>query len=171
MSDVGAVLARFAVADVTGWRGLPSGVLLADLGDLLSFDPDFRLEGEIGDPPTRCFWVPAASDVFDGGLRMWVDRGTVVLVEGVHPMSASREFGPAPDLGEPDGVLDCFLGPLTLDGGERVHADRGLALRVNPENGLLLGLLGFAPTTLEDYIARLRPVQKPTPLVPAGAPS
>ena len=35
---------------------------------------------------------------------------------------------------------------------------RGLAVRVNPENGILLALVGFAPTTADDYARRLRPV-------------
>lgn len=169
MRDGLAGLRSFAAADVIGWRGLPAGLRLDDLDDLLGFDPGFRLRGERGDPSVTCPWVPVTSDVFDGGLRLWLEGDLVVLVEGVHPLDSSREFTAAPQLGEPEGVLDSFLGPLALDGGEQVYAARGLAVRVNPENGLLLGLVGFRPTTLEDYVARLRPVQSPTPLVPAGA--
>jgi hypothetical protein len=52
---------------------------------------------------------------------------------------------------------ETFLGRLRLEGGKRVYASRGLALRVNPENGVLLGAVGFAPTDTAEYRARLRP--------------
>ena len=167
MSNLDAALAAFAAADADGWPGLPEHVHLADCSPLAAFDPDDRFTGELGDPPAAAAWVAADSEVYAGGLRLWLRCGEVVALEGIHPLDPDGQFRPAPDLGAPDAAFETLLGSLWLPGGERVYAARGLALRVNPDNGLLLGLVGFAPTTAPDYRARLRPVQHaahPTPL-------
>ena len=77
-------------------------------------------------------------------------RAVIRSTPGANPLSA-------PELGEPEAVLDSVLARVRLPGGERVYAQRGLALRVNPENRLLLAMLGFAPTDAADYAARIRP--------------
>ena len=161
-------LRSFAAGSVAGWQGLPSGLRLDDLTADFELDPDFRLPGERGRPSAPGTWVPAESAVFDGGLRLWLDGDEVVVVEGVHPLGPDGQFTMAPDLGQPEAVLDGVLGPLVLENGEHVYAGRGLSVRVNPENGLLLGLLGFVSITVDDYVARLRPVLVPTPLVPGA---
>ncbi len=43
-----------------------------------------------------------------------------------------------------------------------MHAAAGLAVRLNPETGLLLGLVGFTPTDAETYRTRVRPRPQPT---------
>ena len=71
-----------------------------------------------------------------------------------------------------EALLPAVLGPLVLDDGERVYPERGLAVRANPANGVLLELIGFAPTTAEDYRTRLRPalpVETPLPERQGGA--
>jgi hypothetical protein len=171
MSGVVADLVRFAAADVSAWSGLPTDLTLEELDGVFDLDPTFRISGELGSPPVAESWVSVYSEVFDRGLRLWCRDDVLTVVEGVLPKAADGTFLAAPDLGEPAAVLDTFWGPLALPDGERVYAARGLALRVNPENGLLLEVIGFESTTVEDYLARLRPVLNPTPLVPVGVTS
>lgn len=149
-----AVRAFVDRADVSGWMGLP------DLGpgELGATAPWIVSRGELGEPrrPARCVALPGGC--FAGGLRCWIDDdGRVLVVEGTRPRTADGIRIDPPDLGEPAERLPATLGSLTLEGGELVYPDRGLAVRVNPENGILLGLLGFAPTTAEDWSGRLRP--------------
>lgn len=144
-------------ADVSAWRGLDP-VDLADVG--VDAAAIITVWAERGDPPHRARWCPADPGCFEDGVHCWIDDShRVELIEGRLPALADGRPVSAPDLGEPELRLDTKLDVLTLADGELVYAARGLAVRVNPENGLLLGLLGFAPTTADDYVGRLRPVQ------------
>ncbi len=170
MTDLRRAFEAFAVADAAAWPGLPDGLHVSDLARLAAFDPTDVRPDEAGDPPRAAGWIPLDTRLYAGGLRMWIDGERVVALEGIHPLDADGEFLPAPDLGPPQAVFETLLGPLWLPDGELVHAERGLAVRVNPDNGLLLGLVGFVPTTVDDYRARLRPVQEPArPLRRKGA--
>lgn len=163
MTDLATSLDTFLRADLRSWRGLPAATV-RDLTGPLGLTTDDAFPGEAGDPPTDRVWLAADPGVYAGGLRVWLDAdhpSAVVLLEGIEPMAADEEFWTAPDLGEPDAALEVALGPFWFSGGERVYADRGLALRVNTDNGLLLGVLGFAPTSVADYRSRLRPVTEP----------
>jgi hypothetical protein len=150
----GDVLRLFAAADLAGWTGLPDALSPASV---LPPEQGAGGVGVLGDERRRAQWISIPSTVYAGGLRVWHDGGLVLVVEGLDPLDASGGPLAAPDLGEPEATLETFLGRLRLEGGERVYASRGLALRVNPENGVLLGAVGFAPTDSAEYRARLRP--------------
>lgn len=154
-----AALARFVdAADVSTWTGLPADAATAlgiDVGEA------FVLDGQLGDPPSSTSWTPLATHRFTDGLRAWFDDERVILIEGRMPVGDDGEFLGIPDLGEPDAALDFTFGPLTIVGGERVYASRGLAVCVNPRSGVLLAIRGFAPTTPDDYRHRLRAVPEP----------
>ena len=159
------VFEAFAAADAPRFHGLPEGLRVADLADLARFDPDDLRPGEAGDPPQPRMWIPLDTAVYAGGLRLWLDGEAVVALEGSHPLDDAAEFRPAADLGPPDATFEALLGPLTLPDGELVYGERGLAVRVNPDNGLLLGLVGFVPTTVAAYRRWIRPVpEQPHPL-------
>ncbi|KJL41949.1 hypothetical protein [Microbacterium trichothecenolyticum] len=145
-------------ADVSGWTGLPADAA-ETLGIVAGTASTF--DGLLGDPPAVTSWVPLATRSFSDGLRAWVREGRVVLVEGVMPVDGDGGLLAIPELGEPDAELDHVFGPLTITGGERVYAARGLAVCVNPNSGVLLAVRGYAPTTPEDYRRRLRPVPVP----------
>ena len=169
MTDAMHVVRLLATADLADWRGLPPGLPLAEIGTVLRLEDGPTGRGLLGEDRRPAEWASAESDVYEGGLRVWHDDGLVVLLEGRDPVDPSGEPLRALELGDPEEVLDSVLGRLFLPGGERVFASRGLALRVNPENGLLLGVLGFAPTTVEEYRARLRPELPPQRLLPDPA--
>lgn len=161
-------LRDFATPDVAAWHGLPAGLALSDVGDVLELS---GVTGRdlLGEERRKVAWVAAPSAVYRGGLRVWHEAGVVVLLEGRDPFAAGEPLA-APDLGAPEAVLDTVLGRLRLPGGELVYASRGLALRVNPQNGVLLGVLGFAPTSSDEYRERLRPDLPPRRLLPDPAP-
>lgn len=159
MSTLRELLNGFVPERLGDWAGLPAGTAPADLDGP-------RGEGRLGDERVAASWVSVPSDVFAGGLRVWHDGSTVLAVEGLDPLGADGGFLDAPELGEPEAALDTYLGRLQLHGGERVYASRGLAVRVNPENGVLLGTVGFPPTTVDEYRARLRPEVAPQRLLP-----
>lgn len=158
MSADTATLRAFVAADIVDWHGLPPGLLLDDIAALSPLDRTDQRVGDAGGAGRTRLWVPVSTDRFGGGLRAWIDGDHVVALEGIHPLDAEGEFEQAPDLGQPEVTFEATIGPLALEHGERVYAARGLALRVNPANGLLLGIVGFTPTTADDYRDRLRPV-------------
>lgn len=172
-----ALRALLTDADVSRWTGLPE--LSAEAAaEVFGVDlPGAHLRrGEFGDPPRHGRWVAAPTRLFAGGLRLWLDRDAleadrapgarrVVLLQAIAPQH-DGDWLTAPDLGRPELLLPAVLGPLVFDDGERVYAERGLALRVNPANDVLLEVLGFGPTSAEDYRTGLRPappVETPLP--------
>ncbi|HXZ58037.1 MAG TPA: hypothetical protein VEG40_10670 [Gaiellaceae bacterium] len=154
--ELGAQLRGFLAADFTSWSGFPERLTLDELeGVVLAAGVGGR--GSLGAERRETRWVAAESRVYERGLRVWTDGDEVVLIQGEHPLDAAGAPAVAPELGRPELTGDTLLGDVTLPGGELVYAARGLTLHVNPGNGLLLGALGFAPTTPELYVARLRP--------------
>jgi hypothetical protein len=148
---------KFAAADIADWRGVRAGATVDDFAELA---PDIArpVAGWIGDPPRRAGWLSCYSTSYSGGLRLWVDDSSPLLLEGTLPIAPDGTPLRLPDdLGEADAVLDTVLDVAPIPAGELVFADRGLAVRYNPANRLLLGLRGFAPTSITDYIQRLRP--------------
>lgn len=164
MTSLRDLMSAFGSAHVESFAGLPADVRLADLEDILAFDRSDVRHGDAGDPVRTRAWVPAESTTYRGGLRLWLDDDgdRVVLVEGVHPVDSRGEPLPAPDLGAPGAVFDAVLGPLRVTDAEHAYAARGLAVRVFADTGVLVGVLGFAPTTDEDYRRRLQPHPEPT---------
>jgi hypothetical protein len=158
MSALHDILRRFTPAELARWDGLPAELPLGDLDGP-------RGEGRLGTERVPALWTSVPSDVFAGGLRVWHEGSVVLAIEGRDPTG----LPPASDLGEPEAQLDTYLGRLRLEGGERVYPARGLALRVNPENGVLLGAIGFVPTSAGDYGARVRPEVGPQRLLPKPA--
>lgn len=162
------VLKAFAAADLDGWSGLP--VLTLDLvAAHLPVATDVSGRGRLGADRRPAAWVAIDSRRFELGLRAWTDEtDRVLLLEGRHPVSDGNQPVSVPDLGDPDRTLPVRLGRLTLDEAEWVYASRGLAVQVNPDNGLLLGLVAFEPTTPTTYVSTLRPqhAAAPRPTVP-----
>lgn len=152
-------LARFVdAADVSTWTGLPTDAATAlgiDVGEVLVVD------GLLGEPPSSTSWTALATHRFTDGLRAWLDDERVILIEGHMPAGDDGELLGIPELGRPDAALDLVFGPLTIASGELVYASRGLAVCVNPRSRVLLAIRGFAPTTLEEYLHRLRAVPEP----------
>lgn len=159
----------FAAADLVALAalgGLPAALAPADLP--FAVDAGATGRGVLG-AGARHAWVAGESGAYEGGVRVWLDDdGAVLLLEGEDPVDGAGEPLLLPDLGEPEILREAVLDRLVLDGGERAYPSRGLVLRVNPANAVVLGVLVFAPTTSEDYLARLRPRQEVRRLL-AGA--
>jgi hypothetical protein len=161
VSDLRRRCEAFDRADLAAFDGLPADLTLDQLATVLPVDREVVGRGFLGRERRYASWAGAESRGYSGGVRVWHEDGRVLVLEGRDPVDAA-----APDLGEPDALLDAMLGRVRLAGGERVYARRGLALRVNPENGLLLGALAFAPTDAEAYAERLRPDVPPLEFMP-----
>ena len=171
MTALTTAVAAFTSVDVGSWAGLPAGVRLSDLEGLLAFDREDRRRGVAGEPLQDGLWVPAESSTYAGGLRVWLDEDEiVVLLEGIGPVDGSGDPLLAPDLGAPETRLDAVLGPFHVADAERVYAGRGLALQVNPDNDVLVCLLGFTPTDPDDYRRRLHPHREPIRPLPRAVP-
>jgi hypothetical protein len=166
--SLGDLLRAFEAADLAEWQGLSPALSLGDVAAALLLETEARVPGHLGEERRPAERIAARSSTYAGGLFVWHDGGHVLMLEGRDPFDGGGDPLVAPELGEPDEVLDSVLGRLSLPGGERVYAGRGLAVRVNPENGVLLGVLGFAPTDARTYRARLRPELLPRRLLPTA---
>jgi hypothetical protein len=140
------------------WRGLPGDCSLSALDRLLGGSTVLDAEDALGAERTRC----TRSSMNDAPLVVW-HRGDELLLVELDMLSAPAK---APVLGdETVHRLDVAWGAATLKGGEWVLPERGLALLVTSSRKVV-GCLGFAPVSLERYVATLRPqreMQVPPP--------
>lgn len=88
------------------------------------------------------------------------DRG-IALFEGTNPRLIHTWPELQAGLGRPDRVIGWCHDGFDLPDGEHVYARRGIAFRVNPANDFVIHVLLFAPTTIDDYLERLRPPPPP----------
>jgi hypothetical protein len=170
VSDLRHRSEAFDRAELEAFDGLPAELTLDELAAVLPIDSEVLGRGFLGTERRYASWVGAESQRYLSGMRVWHDEGRVLVLEGRDPVDARGRPLTAPDLGEPDAVLDALLGRVRVPGGELVHGSRGLALRVNPEDGLLLVALAFAPASADQYLQRLRPDVPPLEHLPERAP-
>ena len=170
MSDLRRRCEAFDRAELAAFDGLPAGLTLDELAAVLPIDSEMAGRGFLGSERRYASWAGAESQRYHGGVRVWHEEGRVLVLEGRDPVDAGGRPLEAPDLGEPDLVLEAMLGRVRVSGGELVHGSRGLALRVNPESGLLLGALAFAPIRASEYVQLLRPDVPPLEHLPERAP-
>jgi len=164
--DAVTAVAAGSVAALAAATELPGDLALDEVRAVLHLDDRPLGSEELGSSNVQRQRWPADSALYAGGLFVYTDAdamqpGRVVLVAGLDPFDDAVAPGCDEEaldaLGPPELVLDAALGGLVLTGAERVWPARGLAVRSNPDNGLLLAVMTFAPTTAEDYLARLRP--------------
>ncbi len=157
-NDCERVLTQFAHKELTALRGLPSCTpedvarVLTPLGS-----PN---RGRLGDPSRemelRRYQVPAYSEP----VRGWFTGGKLVLLDVEYPEPTQGWQELTRELGEPDGKLDFAWHIHSLENAEWVYAQRGLAVVVKPDPGLILRVAAFAPTTLDGYRSELRFISK-----------
>lgn len=137
-----------------GWRGLPPGCAPERLFDV-AFDETWGVRRLGADRDTARmrllelggYYRPLAS----------VRDGTVVMFDGTNPELDGGWSALAADLGTPEATHDFVYGTVTMPGGERIHAARGITIFLNPENQMVLHIAVYSATTVDDYTRRLRP--------------
>lgn len=157
-SDSSALTALRALArrDFLDWRGLAPETSLADVAAVFPVEDDWRGAGHLGEEGREMSWLSVEAEGYPQGLRVWLDQDRVVLIDAESPALSTGLPALLRAIGEPEARWEAYLGTLLIPGSEWVYPGRGLTLHVNPENGILLRLLAYAPTTLEGYRRRLR---------------
>jgi hypothetical protein len=136
-----------------GWRGLPAGCTPDALVGV-AFDDSWGVArlGEDLDEARQAvlhikgYYRPMA----------FVRGGKVEAFDGMNPELDGDWAALAADLGEPDGKLDFVHGTTAMPGGERVYAQKGITVFLNPSNNFVVYVTLYAPTTLDGYVKKLR---------------
>ena len=131
------------------WHGLPADCTLATLEAACGRSTVLDAETALGSERVAC----TRSSMNERPLTAWHRSQQVLLVEYEIPEPSVG----APAFDDADiHRFDVAWGSGILAGGEWVVPGRGLALIVVP-SGRVVGCLGFAPTDIGHYAARLRP--------------
>jgi|KBSSwiStaDraftv2_1062776.scaffolds.fasta_scaffold37316_2 hypothetical protein len=148
------------------WAGLPANCELRTLQEELGGSTVLDQHDDLGRDRIDC----TRSSVNDEPITAWHIGETIQLIEC--DLLGTPRAAPA-SVSDTIHRLDVRWGVATLENGEWVMPARGLALIVT-SSGKVVGARGFPPTSLADYIARLRPQQDtsllPRPASPAFAP-
>lgn len=151
-------LMDFLAARVVSWTGLTAAH--AEELRTMAGANSVVLPGQLGEPPVHRKRLSLPTATFSGGLFAWLIDEVIVTLEGCLPSAPEGAMMVTPALGDPDLMLPFPLGSVLMPEAEWVFASRGLAVRLNLENGVLLGLVGFEPTTPDNYVRRLRPLHR-----------
>jgi hypothetical protein len=131
------------------WHGLPEDCTLAVLDRMLGGSTVLDDDDVLGTERTSC----TRSSMNDAPVLVW-HRGDELLLIERDLLSAPEK---APSLtGETMERLDVAWGSATLKSGEWVLPQRGLALIVTSSRKIV-DCFGFAPMSVERYVATLRP--------------
>ena len=89
----------------------------------------------------------------------FISNGTLAFIETDYWSFDEQECARVLEaLGPPPHRLDAVFRMDDIAGAEWVYPERGLALCVMPETGLIVRWAAFGPTTLEDYRKYIRSV-------------
>ena len=146
-SDCVAGLRALAAGDLRGWHGLAEGCDRAAVETALGpseTGPDGS--GMLGGVPTVFRRYPPAPAA-PHGIVVWMESDWIVAVEIVQPAltePVEAQLGP-PEAKEHSG-LAAFHSQL-------IYAARGLTAHVHEYSGAVLRLYGYAPSTVEKFLA------------------
>jgi hypothetical protein len=146
----------FRDRDFATWRGLPDECDLETIYRVLPPVVDAEAVGMLGAFLPRRFRMVQAPG-YPRNIRVWFDGPRAVALEAGLPQLHRRLSETLSGWGEPEAKLDYMFDVLTLRQAEWVYAGRGLAAAINPDNQIALRIVVFAPTTLDRYLAEIRP--------------
>jgi hypothetical protein len=135
-----------------GWTGLPAGCTPLEMFDVA---PDAELGyRKLGATEARQrlldlpgYYRPLVS----------VREGLVVMFDGTNPELDGGWPVLQADLGEPAAKEDFAHGTYEIPRGEWIYPERGITVFVRTDTTVVVHVAVYAPTTLERYLAELRP--------------
>jgi hypothetical protein len=136
-----------------GWRGLPAGCT-PDAMFGVKFEEKEWPARMLGKKSTR--WLQLETPGYYRPM-VSVRDGKVVLFDGMNPELDGGWAPLAADLGEPEAKLDWHRDTLLMKGGEWVYPARGITIFGRAAGDDALHVAVYAPTTLAEYEASLRP--------------
>ncbi len=158
-----SVLDAFVRLDFSDWHGLPE-CRLGDLEAVLTVDRSWLGKGKLGSEQRAADYVMANAGGCEEQVRIWLKGDRVLMIDADFSAEQPPVKTKLPILGEPETRLDNYLGVIFIERSEWVYAGRGLTLFINPEDGTLLRLAIYPPTTADEYVRGLRLDYCPRPL-------
>lgn len=150
-------LTSFARKELANARGLPPRCSPDEVAAVLS-PRGSPTEGTLGDRTLVLRHYHASA--YKEPVRGWFDGDRLVLIDVEYPEPSEGWQAFVTALGEPTAKLDFAWHIHTLPGAEWVYAERGIAVVVKPDPGLILRLALFSPTSADRYERELRLVSK-----------
>ena len=150
MSDCLERIDRFLRRDLGRWTGLDTACTAADVAQL----PFAEGQGvaRLGTSNVEYLFRVLRHAGLDEGVTFYFDGDALRVIETEYwSLDAVRCGALLKELGEPSQRVDLQWRDRRIDGAELVFADRGLAIGVLPETGVIVRVAGFAPCPLETY--------------------
>jgi hypothetical protein len=146
----------FRDRDFAAWRGLPADCDWETVKAVMPPVADAEAFGWLGASLPRRFRVVRAAG-YPQHVRVWFDGPRIVAFETGLPQLHRPLPATIEGWGTPDARLDYDFDVVKLQQAEWVYAARGFAAAINPGNHVALRIVVFPPTTLERYLADIRP--------------
>ena len=150
MSDCLQRIDRFLRRDLGGWTGLDPACTAADVAQL-RFEEGHGI-ARLGTGNVEYVFRVLRPAGFDEGVTFYFDGEALRVIDTEYwSLDPARCRTLLEELGEPPQRVELRWRDRRIDGGELVFADRGLAIGVLPETGVIVRVAGFAPCPLETY--------------------
>jgi hypothetical protein len=144
-----AIVARRFV----GWTGLPATCKPDAMFGVPYDEPEWPAR-TLGKKSTRWAAVDIAG-YYEPTIS--VRHGVIVLFDGMNPELDGGWAPLAADLGQPEAKLDWYRDTILMKAGEWVYPARGITIFGRAAGDAALHIAVYAPTTLKEYEASLRP--------------
>lgn len=158
-----AALDKLVAKDFAHWTGLPATCTLAALARYEVGQQESR--ALLGTERITTYYRRAKAPAFTEVMKVWLRDDKIAQISIALPdLGDARAL--VRTLGAPDGKLDAYYGttPQLSKEAEWVYAQRGLALVLSFDRAVATEVIVFAPTTLDDYVKRLRYHEAPREL-------
>lgn len=149
-------LQLFAEKQFVNWRGLPRGCSLTDVTAMFSLLNQGVGVGHLGRRQRQVEFRMLQIKGYQRTVRAWFDAKQLAMLDAEHPGLEQQLSSVLASLGEPEAKLDFYWDVLEIKKGELVYASRGITFFTDPSDHRVLRLLVFPPTTLDDYIEKIR---------------
>lgn len=147
---------------IAEWRGIDPECRIDDLRETFPIDDDWGGVGYLGEEEWDAEYVgitaEESGEESGNDVRLWHDEeGRLLLVEIIDPRRFPTVDALLDTLGHPDTRLDATVGLRRGRQNEWVYPERGLTLYVTSDTEHVERVLGFVPTSVEEYTLNLRP--------------
>src|SRR4030095_1355848 len=149
-----SITKKIIAREFLNWHGLPESCTPESMFNL-------KIDQQWGELKLGDHFEPARSHLLDltGYYRpiVYARNGKVVMFDGMNPELKCEWNTLSADLGVPETTFDWTHGTVEMKKGERIYAARGITVFLNPENDFLVYISVYTPTTVEEYVNKLRP--------------
>jgi hypothetical protein len=149
-------LLLFSNRKFTQWAGIPSECSISDVFKLFKPDLEDYAVSTLGNEYIQTSYKVCSLDNYPEPIQVWFKGEEIVKIEAQYVNLSSDEFKAIIQAFEPVNKFDYYLGVVLMSQAEWAFPERGISLFLNSDYTGLVKISIYHPTSLDEYIRRIR---------------